>query len=83
MQEFDLEIKDKKGSENVVLDHLRHLIQEEEILPLKEDFSNEQLLAITSSTPWYVHIVNFLSSRLIPKDLSRAKKGKLKRIVQE
>ena len=83
MQEFDLEIRDKKGSENVVADHLSRLIQEEELLPLKEDFPDEQLLATTSSTPWYADIVNFLTSRLIPKDLSRAKKGKLKRIAQQ
>ena len=83
LQEFDLEIRDKKGSENVVADHLSRLIQEEELLPLKEDFPDEQLLATTSSTPWYADIVNFLTSRLIPKDLSRAKKGKLKRIAQQ
>ena len=83
LQEFDLEIRDKKGSENVVADHLSHLIQEEELLPLKEDFPDEQLLATTSSTPWYADIVNFLTSRLIPKDLSRARKGKLKRIAQQ
>ena len=58
LQEFNLEIRDKKGSENVVADHLSHLIQEEELLPLKEDFLDEQLLATTSSTPWYADIVN-------------------------
>ena len=67
----------------MVADHLSRLIQEEELLPLKEDFLDEQLLATTSSTPWYADIVNFLTSRLIPKDLSRAKKGKLKRIAQQ
>ena len=28
LQEFDLEIRDKKGSENVVADHLSRLVQE-------------------------------------------------------
>ena len=83
MQQFDLEIKDKWGSKSVVVDHLSHLIHEEKLLLLKEDFPNEQLVAITSSTPWYADIVNFLTSQLIPKDLSRAKNGKLKRIAQE
>ena len=83
LHEFDLEIRDRMGSENVVADHLSHLIQEEDLLPLKEDFPDKQLLATTSSTPWYTDIVNFLTSQLIPNDLSRAKKGKLKRIAQQ
>jgi hypothetical protein len=49
MQEFDLEIRDKKGSENVVADHLSRLLHEEEEedeLPLNENFPDEQLFAI-------------------------------------
>ena len=34
LQEFDLVIKDKKGSENVVVDHLSRLVNEE--VTLKE-----------------------------------------------
>ena len=30
LQEFDVEIKDKKGSENVVADHLSRLVHEED-----------------------------------------------------
>jgi hypothetical protein len=46
LQEFDLEIRDKKGSKNVVEDHLSRLLHEEEEdeLPLNENFPNEQLL---------------------------------------
>jgi hypothetical protein len=49
MQEFDLEIRDKKGSENVVTDYLSRLLydkEEEDELPLNENFPNEQLFAI-------------------------------------
>ncbi|CAL8997671.1 unnamed protein product, partial [Prunus brigantina] len=44
LQEFDLEIKDKKGSENVVADHLSRLLhdKEENKLPLSENFPDEQ-----------------------------------------
>ncbi|XP_062075338.1 uncharacterized protein LOC133779383 [Humulus lupulus] len=46
LQEFDLEIKDKKGSENLVADHLSRLIRNEENLPMDEKFPNEKLLAM-------------------------------------
>ena len=43
LQEFNLEIRDKKCSENVVADHLSKLLHEEEgdELPLNENFPDE------------------------------------------
>ncbi|XP_074342358.1 uncharacterized protein LOC141679890 [Apium graveolens] len=46
LQEFDIEIKDKKGSENIIVDHLSHLVREEEDVPITEIFLDEQLLWI-------------------------------------
>ncbi|XP_062089341.1 uncharacterized mitochondrial protein AtMg00860-like [Humulus lupulus] len=40
LQEFDLEIKDKRGSANFVADHLSRLIQNEDNFPLNEKFSD-------------------------------------------
>ncbi|KAM1056753.1 hypothetical protein COP2_030912 [Malus domestica] len=42
LQEFDIEIRDKKGCENVVADHLSRLVREEESLPISETFPDEQ-----------------------------------------
>jgi hypothetical protein len=46
LQEFDLEIRDKKGTENVVADHLSRLsdVKREE-LPLDDSFPDDRLVA--------------------------------------
>ncbi|XP_040369365.1 uncharacterized protein LOC121051257, partial [Rosa chinensis] len=77
--EFDLEIKDKKGSENVVADHLSRIIHEEDIQPLQETFPDEQLFGIEVSVPWYADIVNYLVTRTFPDTLSKAKFLKMAR----
>ncbi|XP_026396868.1 uncharacterized protein LOC113291561, partial [Papaver somniferum] len=81
LQEFDLEIKDKKGIENTVADHLSRLAVDKEVIPLRESFPDEQLFSIALGEPWYADIVNYLVSKQIPKDLSRAERDKLKRLV--
>ncbi|KAM2133690.1 hypothetical protein ACFX1R_003773 [Malus domestica] len=45
LQEFDIEIRDKKGVENVVADHLSRMVHEE-ASPISETFLDEQLMSI-------------------------------------
>ena len=60
-QEFNLTIKDKKGVENVVADHLSWLVLEttSKGLPIGDTFLDEQLFALVHC-PWYADIVNYL-----------------------
>ncbi|CAN6547380.1 unnamed protein product [Malus baccata var. baccata] len=46
--QFDVEIRDKKGSENVVADHLSRMVHEEDAnaVPIPETFPDEQSLSI-------------------------------------
>ena len=46
LQEFDLELKDKRRGENLVANHLTRMVHEEEVFPLHETFLNEQLLVV-------------------------------------
>ena len=78
LQEFDIEIRDKKGCENVVADHLSRLVREEESLPISETFPDEQLLSIEVSTPWYADLVNFLVSKQIPSTYTKHQREKLR-----
>ena len=65
LQEFDLEIKDKKGSENSVVDHLSriHTTSSAEIC---DTFLDEQLLTVATKVPWFAHIVNYLVTKSVP-----------------
>ena len=87
LQEFDLEIKDKKGKENVVADHLSRLIhgsnEEEDLLPLKESFPDEQLWVIGGREPWYADIVNYLVRDIVPEDLSYQAKKRFKFVAMQ
>ena len=54
LQEFDLEIKDKRGCDNVIADHLSRAERstgEEEEVELKENFPDEQLFTVSCQLP--------------------------------
>ena len=67
LQEFNLTIKDKKGAENVVADHLSRLTNESLIdtTPINDSFPDEFLFSV-NTMPWYANIVNFLATGKIP-----------------
>ncbi|CAL2247463.1 unnamed protein product [Prunus armeniaca] len=86
LQEFDLEIRDKKGSENVVADHLSRLVDENhgdgQILPLNESFQDEKLFVIQDKEPWYADFVNYLASSVIRDDLTFQERKKFFSMVK-
>ncbi|XP_076937825.1 uncharacterized protein LOC143605690 [Bidens hawaiensis] len=77
LQEFDVEIRDKKGSENLVVDHLSRLVGQEEEekdeRAINESFPDEQLFSV-STLPWYADIINFLVADTIPEFWPKKKK---------
>ena len=68
LQEFDLEIKDKKGTENLVADHLSRLEGLSKEIQINDDFPDEQLLAIEDKkpVPWFADLVNYLVEKVLP-----------------
>ena len=81
LQEFDLEIKDKKGCDNVIADHLSRVekpsVQEEE-REIAENFPDEQLFQLSLQSPWYADIVNFLACGIMPPEFSYQQRKKLR-----
>ena len=81
LQEFDLEIKDKKGCDNVIADHLSRVEKtkvEEEAAELTENFPDEQLFQLSFQLPWYADIVNYLACGVVPPEFSYQQKRKLR-----
>ena len=68
-QEFDLQIRDKKGVENVVADHLSRLAitHNSHVLPINDGFPEESLMLL-EKTPWYAHIANYLVTGEVPSE---------------
>ena len=81
LQEFDLEINDKKGSDNVIAYHLSRLERTagtEKRVEIVEIFHDEQLLMLSVQTPWYADFVNYLSCGIMPCEFSYKQKRKLR-----
>jgi hypothetical protein len=67
LQEFDLEIKDKKGVENTVADHLSRMqITDMQEPPINDFLHDNMLLKVMNSNPWYANIVNFMVLGYVP-----------------
>ncbi|CAM8951091.1 unnamed protein product [Rhodiola kirilowii] len=78
LQEFDVEIRDKKGIENTVADHLSRIIREEEEGHITESFLDEHLYAVSTKVPWYAQIVNYLAGGTFPPSFTTAQCMKLR-----
>ncbi|GJQ90885.1 reverse transcriptase domain-containing protein [Tanacetum coccineum] len=85
LQEFDVIIRDKKGAENLVADHLSRLenphqcnLEKKEI---NETFPLETLEMIIfhgdSSTPWFADIVNYHARNFVVKGMPYQQKKKI------
>nr|GEV39543.1 reverse transcriptase domain-containing protein [Tanacetum cinerariifolium] len=81
LQEFDIVIRDKKGTENLAVDHLSRLEN-----PHKDVFENKDIngnfpLATlgkisSGSTPWFADFANFHAENFIVKGMSSQQKKK-------
>jgi hypothetical protein len=70
LQEFDIEIQYKKGSKNVVANHLSRLTMDytEDARPISKTFPDDQLMHIAHNlAPWFVDIVNYLVTGQLPQ----------------
>nr|GEZ60882.1 hypothetical protein [Tanacetum cinerariifolium] len=79
LQEFDIEIKDKKGIENIAADHLSQIKNDElsNDSEVDDNFSEETLMEIiTKDESWFADFANYLVGDIIPKGMSYQQKNK-------
>ena len=80
LQEFDVEIRDRKGSDNVLADHLSRLEgpgQSNGFSQINDNFPDEYVLAVSHNfAPWYVDFANYLVSKVMPSDLNSHERKK-------
>ncbi|KAD4179213.1 hypothetical protein E3N88_27804 [Mikania micrantha] len=69
--EFDLEIRDKKGSDNV-LSRIR-VNSDEKSNDINESFPDEYSLTV-SKLPWFADIVNYLAAGVLPDHWTKRKR---------
>ena len=78
LQEFDLEIKDKKGVENSIAYHLSRMhFKNPQETPINDSLQDDMLYGINRSDPWYADIVNFMVSGYVPLGANK------KKLIQE
>src|SRR3954462_11968555 len=70
LQEFDLQIVDRKGEDNPVADNLSRM---EDIphdpIPFNDNFPDEQLAVVkvqSHSDPWFADYANFIVAKFLP-----------------
>ncbi|KAD5317466.1 hypothetical protein E3N88_17412 [Mikania micrantha] len=83
LQEFDIEIRDKKGAENVAADHLSRLecSASSELVGshINDNFPHEFLMHIQTQDedcPWFADFANYLACGIVLKGLTHQRKKK-------
>ena len=74
LQEFKIEIKDKKGAENLAADHLSRLenpeLDELDEKAIRDTFPDEHLMTVRLTEPkpepWYADLANYLAAKVLP-----------------
>ena len=71
LQEYDLQIVDRRGKDNPVADHLSRMegIFDDPV-PINESFPGEYLATLNASDPWFVDYANFLVGKFMPTGIT-------------
>ena len=80
LQEFDITILDKPRNDNIVVDFLSRLTISDECTATEDYFPDEYIFTISTHSPWYADIANYLVVGKFPHQLSSKER---RRIIQK
>eukprot|EP00253_Pinus_taeda_P025950 PITA_25950 len=80
LQEFNIIVLDRPGKQNKATDFLYRIQNTKEDSHVEDKFPEEYLFAVTTKTPWYVDIANYLVTGKLPPHLFPSERRK---IIQE
>lgn len=66
LQEFDITIVDKLGKDNLVAEFVSRLNIDDNCIPTKDSFLDEYIFGISTYSPWYENIANYIAARKFP-----------------
>ncbi|XP_057760467.1 uncharacterized protein LOC130980842 [Arachis stenosperma] len=79
LQEFDIEIMDRSGSQNLVADHLSRLENlKYDSFPINDSFPLDSLHAVSDSFPWFAPMANYLVAKIYPPNFLKRQRDKLR-----
>ena len=67
---------DRPGKQNIVVDFLSRIQNIIEDSPVEDKFPDEYLFAVTTQTPWFANVANYLVTRKLPSHLFPREKRK-------
>jgi hypothetical protein len=77
LQEYDLQIIDKRGKDNPVAVHLSRMegIPDAPV-PINESFPGEYLASVETKDPWYADYANYLAGKILPPHFTYHQRNK-------
>ena len=74
LQEFNVTIIDRLEKSNVVVDYVSRLNNPSEEIPVNDDFPHEHIFVVSTNSPWFDDIANYLVIGKISHHLSTHEK---------
>ena len=77
LHEFNIIVLHRSGRENQVSNFLSRINTPSDTTPIKDNFLDENLFAISFKSTWFVDIANYLSTRKLPPYFSPKEKQRI------